>query len=75
MIDIHALRIPSAFVCFLLASIATAVAEPIGRYECNVIGAPLQDQVGDREGHALSSVQYACSGVDGLLKGGLSIHL
>lgn len=71
MIDIRTLRIPSAFVCFVLASVATdiAVADPIGRYECNVIGAPLQDQVGDRESHALSSVQYACSGVDGLLKG------
>lgn len=41
MIDMHALRIPSASVCFVLASLATdiAVAEPIGRYECNVIGA------------------------------------
>lgn len=27
------------------------------------------EQIGDREGHALSSVQYTCSGVEGLLKG------
>ncbi|MCK1422234.1 hypothetical protein IVB14_19140 [Bradyrhizobium sp. 180] len=72
MIDIHVLRIPSAFICFVLAFLAAnevAVADPVGRYECSVIGAPIQDQIGDRDGHALSSVQYACSGVDGLLKG------
>ncbi|MCP3475955.1 hypothetical protein NLM33_37590 [Bradyrhizobium sp. CCGUVB1N3] len=43
--------------------------ETIGRYECNVFGLPDQDQIGDRNGHALISQQYTCLGTYGMLKG------
>jgi hypothetical protein len=48
-----------------------AQAETVGRYECNIVGAASQDPIGDRDGHRISSVQYACVGVEGLLKGAL----
>lgn len=59
----------------LCASIVTSAAssavasEPIGRYECNVIGTTAQDPIGDRAGHVLASFLYSCFGIDGLLKG------
>ncbi|WP_234685899.1 hypothetical protein [Bradyrhizobium monzae] len=46
-----------------------AQSEPIGRYECNIVGAASQDPIGDRDGHRIVGTQYACAGVDGLLKG------
>ncbi len=53
----------------LLGASGFAQAEGIGRYECNVVGLASIDAVGDREGHQLSSFQFSCFGVDGILKG------
>jgi len=55
----------------LISACGPAQAETVGRYECNIVGTASQDSIGDREGHRISSVQYACIGVDGLLKGAL----
>jgi hypothetical protein len=44
-----------------------ARSETIGRYECNIIGTTAQEPIGD--GHVLTSFQYSCFGVDGVLKG------
>jgi hypothetical protein len=41
----------------------------IARYECGVVGFPSQEPIGDRADHNLSTVEYSCVGVDGLLKG------
>lgn len=54
-----------------ISTCGMAQAETVGRYDCSVVGAATQDPVGDREGHRITSVQYACVGVDGLLKGAL----
>jgi hypothetical protein len=56
----------------LFGSIGIAIADPIVRYECNILGTPSQDPVGDREGHNLVSFQYSCFAVDGLMKGAVS---
>lgn len=48
-----------------------ALADPIGRLECSIVGTPSQEPIGDRDGHRLVSGQYSCLGVDGLLKGAL----
>jgi hypothetical protein len=48
-----------------------ALAETIGRLECNIVGAPNQEPIGDRDGHRLVTAQYSCVGVEGLLKGAL----
>jgi hypothetical protein len=53
----------------LVSASGFALAETVGRYECSVIGAPSQEPIGDRDGHRLTSVQYSCLGVEGLLKG------
>lgn len=53
----------------LICSMELARADPIGRYECNVVGNGNPEPIGDRAKHALVSMQYICRGVDGLLKG------
>jgi hypothetical protein len=53
----------------LISASGFALAETVGRYECNVVGAVGQEPIGDKDGHRLASVQYVCFGVDGLLKG------
>ncbi len=55
----------------LLMTCGVAQSEPVGRYECNIVGAASQDPIGDRDGHRIVSTQYACAGVEGLLKGAL----
>ena len=65
-------RFIATFVCSALSLIGAsgfALAETIGRYECSFIGTASQEPIGDRTGHSLSSNQYSCFGVDGLLKG------
>ena len=57
----------------LFGSMGIAIAaDPVVRYECNILGTPSQDPVGDREGHNLVSFQYSCFGVDGLMEGAVS---
>jgi len=53
----------------LIGASGFAVADTIGRYECNYVGTVSQEPIGDRDGHNLVSIQYSCFGVDGLLKG------
>ena len=48
-----------------------ALAETVGRLECSVVGAVSQDPIGDKDGHRITTVQYSCFGVEGLLKGAL----
>lgn len=55
----------------LISACGIAQAETIGRYECNIVGAASQDPIGDRDGHRIVGTQYACDGVEGLLKGAL----
>ena len=55
----------------LISAGGVAKAEMVGRYECNIVGVASEDPIGDRDGHRISSVQYACLGVEGLLKGAL----
>jgi hypothetical protein len=65
-------RLMAIFICSILGLIGasgSAFAGMIGRYECSIIGLPMQDPVGDRTGHMLVTVQYSCFGVEGLLKG------
>jgi hypothetical protein len=60
-----------ALVCSTACSIGasgSATAEMVGRFECSVVGTPSQEPIGDRDGHRLANLQYACFGVDGLLK-------
>lgn len=60
------------FVCSALSLVAAsglALADTIGRFECSVVGTAGQEPIGDRNGHVLLSLQYACFGVDGVLKG------
>ena len=52
----------------LISGSGVALAESVGRWECNVVGTASQDPIGDRDGHRLVSFQYSCFGVDGLLK-------
>ena len=55
----------------------TALADTIGRYECNVVGSNAPEPLGDRTGHGLVSYQFSCVGVDGLLKGAVysAVHI
>jgi hypothetical protein len=53
----------------LIGASGVAVADPIGRYECTIVGALSPEPLGDCNGHSLLSYQYSCFGVDGLLKG------
>ena len=59
----------------LIGMSGVALADTIGRYECSVIGALAQEPIGDRNEHAMVSVQYSCVGTDGLLKGAVNRHL
>jgi hypothetical protein len=61
-------------VCSTLGLISAngfAMAETIGRLDCNVVGTASQDPVGDKDGHRIVTVQYSCFGVEGPLKGAL----
>jgi hypothetical protein len=46
-----------------------ALAESIGRYECNIVGTISSEPIGDRSEHSLVSYEFSCFGVAGLLKG------
>jgi hypothetical protein len=64
-------RIIVTVVCSALGLINAsgfAMAETLGKLECSVVGAVSQEPIGDKDGHRLATVQYACSGVDGMLK-------
>ena len=52
----------------LIGTSGFALADTIGRYECNIIGAIGLEPIGDRDGHLLRSYDYSCVGVDGLLQ-------
>jgi hypothetical protein len=53
----------------LIGTTGFAVANSIGRYECNIVGPIGMEPIGDRDGHLLRSFDYSCMGVDGLFKG------
>jgi hypothetical protein len=53
----------------LMSSTGFVSADPLGRYECNIVGNGNPEPVGDRAGHALVNMQYVCRGVEGLVKG------
>ncbi len=53
----------------LIGPSGAALADLIGRYECNIIGPVGLEPIGDHEGHVLRSYDFSCQGVDGLLKG------
>jgi hypothetical protein len=55
----------------LISASGFALAETVGRYECSVVGAVSQEPIADRDGHQLTSLQYSCFGVEGMLKGAL----
>ena len=70
----------ATFVCSALSLIGAsgfALAETIGRYECNVVGTISPELIGDRSEHSLVSYQFSCFGVAGLLKGAVysAIHV
>jgi hypothetical protein len=52
----------------LISAGGSALAGPVGRFECSVMGAVSQDPIGDKDGHRITTVQYSCLGVEGLLK-------
>jgi len=59
------------FVCSALGLIGAggfALAGPIGRFDCTVIGAASQEPIDATPGHFLATVEYSCYGIDGLLK-------
>jgi len=65
-------RLIATFICSavgLIAATGMAHSDTIGRYECNVVGSPTPEPLGDHAGHGLSSYQFSCFGLDGLLKG------
>jgi len=73
-------RFIATFVCSALSLIGAtgmALSDTIGRYECNIVGTPNPEPIGDRSGHGLVSYQFSCFGVDGLLKGAVysAIHI
>jgi hypothetical protein len=71
-------RFIGVFLCSAVGVIAAsgvALAETIERYECNLFGAMSQEPVGDRDGHVLTSFQYSCVGVEGLVKGAVATTL
>lgn len=53
----------------LIGASGFAHADPLGRYECNIIGPISLEPIGDRAGHLLRSYDYSCAGVDGIVKG------
>jgi hypothetical protein len=48
--------------------VGTANADPVGKFECSQIGVPSQTPIGDKEGHVISVADYACFGVEGVIK-------
>jgi hypothetical protein len=73
-------RFTAALMCSALISMMTAgsaCADPIGRYECNIVGIGSPEPLGDRAGHGLVSYQFSCYGVDGILKGAVysAVHV
>jgi hypothetical protein len=73
-------RFTATLMCSALVSLVaagTAYADPIGRYECNIVGIGSPEPLGDRAGHGLLSYQFSCYGVDGILKGAVysAIHV
>ncbi|HEV2153954.1 hypothetical protein [Bradyrhizobium sp.] len=52
----------------LFSGSGVAIADTIGRYECNVVGTQAPEPIGDRNGHTLVSTQFSCFGVDGIFK-------
>ena len=56
----------------LIGTSGLALADTIGRLECNIIGPIGLEPIGDRDGHLLRSYDYSCVGVDGLFKGAVS---
>jgi hypothetical protein len=56
----------------VITAAEVALAEPLGRYQCNLFGTISQEPVGDREGHSLTSFEYSCVGVEGFLKGAVA---
>jgi hypothetical protein len=64
-------RLTARLVCSALCLVSTiglSHSETLARYECNIIGTSAQEALGDRSGHALLTSQYACFGVEGVLK-------
>lgn len=55
----------------VISASGVAMSEPIGRFECGVVGPVSQEPIGDRDGHRIVTVQFSCLGVDGLMKGAL----
>jgi len=45
-----------------------ALADPIGCYDCIIVGTVIREPIGDRDGHDIVSFEYTCRGLDGLLK-------
>lgn len=67
-------RIIFTAICSTLGLInasGLALADPVSRYECSIVGAVGQDPVGDKDGHQLHTVQYFCLGMEGLVKGAI----
>ena len=61
----------TTFLCSALSLIGAsgfALAETIGRSQCNVIGTAVPEPLGDRDGHSIVNFAYSCVGVEGLLK-------
>lgn len=70
----------AALICSVLGLCGVsglAIADTIGRYECNVLGATVPEPLGDRNGHGLLNYQFSCVGVEGLLKGAVytAVHI
>ena len=73
-------RFTATLMCSALASMMAtglACADPIGRYECSIVGISNPEPLGDRAGHGLASYQFSCFGVDGILKGAVysAVHV
>jgi hypothetical protein len=65
-------RAVATLVCSAISLIGAsgfALAETIGRYECNIVGTISAEPLGDRSEHSLVSYEFSCFGVAGLLKG------
>ncbi|MGY8684833.1 hypothetical protein Q2941_44865 [Bradyrhizobium sp. UFLA05-153] len=51
----------------LIGMSRVALADTIGRYDCNIV-ATAREPLGDRNEHDIVSFQYTCRGVDGLFE-------
>jgi hypothetical protein len=56
-------------VVAIVGATGVARAEMIGLYECTNVGVVGEDAIGDQAGHNLISLEYFCTGVDGVIKG------